>query len=573
MQTTAQPGSGTRPSSETRRALRRCRGAFFGVAIFSAAVNVLALAGPLYMLQLYDRVLTSRSVQTLIGLTLALFLVYAIYCVVDVIRVRMLTRIGVRIDRELRDRVLAAVAIMPLRTQTTSGLQPLRDLEQIRGFLSSLGPTALFDFPWMPLYFGIIYILHPWLGMLAIAGGLLFVALTILTEARSRQPTQAAAMAGSARQNFGELVRRNAEVIRALGMRRHLQPRWTDLNEQYLSAQSGMADLTGAYGSVTKIMRMLLQSVVLGLGAYLVIMEQATAGVMIAASILVSRALAPIEVAIGNWRSFIAARQSAARLDKLLALVPPEAETLVLPKPREALSVEGLWAAAPGAQRPILQNVTFRLQAGTGLGIIGPAAAGKSTLARVLVGAWLPQRGVVRLDGAAIEQWSPDQLGRHIGYLPQDIELFSGTVAENIARFAADATGEAIISAAKQAGVHDMILRLANGYQTQIGEAGTVLSAGQRQCVALARALYGDPFLVVLDEPNSSLDAAGDAALAHAIAAIRKRGGIAIVITHRRSALAPLDQLLVLGDGQVRAFGPKGEVIQQTFQSVASQSR
>jgi len=573
MQTIAPPHSGTRPSSDVRRALRSCRAAFWGIGVFTAAANVLALAGPLYMLQLYDRVLTSRSVPTLIGLTLGLLLVYFIYCILDIIRVRMLSRIGVRVDRRLRDRVLSAIAIMPLRTQTNSGLQPLRDLDQIRSFLSGLGPTALFDFPWMPLYFGIIYVLHPWLGLFAIVGGVLLIVLTMLTEVRSRQPTQAAASTGSARQNFGELVRRNAEVIQALGMRGHLQPRWAALNEAHLSAQSEIADLTSAYGSTTKIMRMLLQSLVLGLGAYLVIIEQATAGVMIAASILVSRALAPIEVAIGNWRSFVAARQSAARLDRLLAQLPNEAGTLALPKPREGLSVEGLWAAAPGAQRPILQNVTFALKAGAGLGIIGPAAAGKSTLARILVGAWRPQRGTVRLDGAAIDQWSPNELGRHIGYLPQDIELFAGTVADNIARFDPDAPSEAIVAAAMQAGVHDMILRLANGYQTQIGEAGTVLSAGQRQCVALARALYGDPFLVVLDEPNSSLDAAGDVALAHAISAIRNRGGMVIVITHRRSALAPLDQLMVLGDGQIRAFGPKGEVIQQSFQSVASQSR
>ena len=534
---------------------------------------MLALTGSIYMLQLYDRVLPSHSVSTLVGLTLVMLLLYAGFGVFDVLRTRMMSRIGIRIERNLRDRVFSAVMLLPLRAGPRGdGLQPVRDADQIRGFLSGQGPTALFDLPWIPFYLGLVYLLHPWLGILGAAGAVLLVALTILTETRSRTSVRDGAVTGTARQTLGEAARRNAEAIRALGMGARLTASWSSLNEKHLAHQVGATDVAGTYGALSKVIRMVLQSAVLGLGAYLVIQGQATAGVMIAASILVSRALAPIEIAIANWRGFIAARQSAKRLSKLLSLVPECTNVMSLPKPARSLDVEGLFVTAPGQQRMILQNVSLSLGAGDGLGVIGPAAAGKSTLARTLVGAWLPQRGTVRLDGAALDQWSPDALGCHLGYLPQDIELFDGTVAENIARFDPDAKGDAIIAAATQAGVHDLILRLPEGYQTKIGEGGTALSAGQRQRVALARALYGDPFLVVLDEPNSNLDAEGDAALTKAIASVRARGAIIVVIAHRPSALAGLDRLMVLANGQVQSFGPKDEVLRKTVQNVAQPS-
>jgi ATP-binding cassette subfamily C protein len=545
-----------------REALSRCRGALLGVGLFSAVINVLALTGSLYMLQLYDRVIPSHSVPTLVGLSILMLLLYAGFGLFDLLRARLLSRIGVRVERALRDRVLGAVLLSPLRTrQDGDGLQPVRDLDQVRGFLSGQGPIALFDLPWMPFYLGLVFLLHPWLGVLGATGAILLLGLTVLTEMRGRSPMRSSSASLAARQAFGEASRRNAEAVHALGMGGRVQSLWGRLNEIHLSHQLDAGDVTATYGTLSRVLRTVLQSAVLGLGAYLVISGEATAGVMIAASILVARALAPIEIAIANWRGFIAARHSLARLSRLLAALPARKPVMQLPPPARSLDVEGLFAAAPGQQRPILHAVSFSLEAGAGLGVIGPSASGKSTLARALVGAWLPLRGTVRLDRAALDQWGAEALGRHIGYLPQGIELFDGTVAENIARFDPHASSESIIAAARAAGVHDMIVSLPEGYETVIGEGGDILSAGQRQRVALARALYGDPFLVVLDEPNSNLDAEGEAALAQAIKSVRARGGIAIVIAHRPSALGALDEVLVLSGGQVRAFGPKDEVL------------
>lgn len=572
MQQVSHQGAASAPSPVSD-AIGRCRAAFLGVGLFSAAINVLALTGSIYMLQLYDRVLPSHSVPTLVGLTAIMVLLYAGFGIFDALRVRMLGRIGVRIERSLRAPVFASVILLPLRTKASGdGLQPVRDLDQIRAFLSGLGPTALFDLPWLPFYLALVYWLHPWLGLLGIGGALVLVTLTVLTEAHSRAPSREFAASGAMRQAFGEAVRRNAESVRALGMGGRLTQLWSGHNERLLTSQVNAADVVGTYGALSKVLRMVLQSAVLGLGAYLVIHGQTTAGVMIAASILVSRALAPIEIAIAHWRGFVGSRQSATRLSSQLALLPNDTNIMMLPKPSRRVAVEGLWVTAPGQQHAIVQNVSFTLSSGDGLGIIGPSASGKSTLARALVGAWLPQRGKVRLDGAALDQWPVEALGGHIGYLPQTIELFAGTVAQNIARFDPKAEAEAIISAARHAGVHDMILRLPDGYQTDIGEAGSALSAGQRQRVALARALYGDPFLVVLDEPNSNLDAEGDTALISSIASVRARNGVVVVIAHRPSALAGLDQLMVLGNGQVQAFGPKDEVLRKAVQPVGTAS-
>jgi PrtD family type I secretion system ABC transporter len=552
----------------------QCRTGFLVVGLFSAAINVLALTGSVYMLQLYDRVLPSHSVATLVGLTIIMVVLYVGFGAFNFLRMRMMTRIGIRIERNLRDRVFSAVMLLPLRARPGGdGLQPVRDLDEVRAFLSGIGPTALFDLPWVPFYLGIVYLLHPWLGLLGLAGAIILLALTLLTEARSRSPTREASLAGAARHAFGDTVRRNAETVRALGMTARVSQLWTTLDERQITHQVTAVDAAGTYGSISKTLRFALQSAVLGLGAYLVLQGQATAGVMIAASILVSRALAPIEIAIGNWRGFVAFRQSSQRLSKLLALVPENSHVVALPKPTRCLEVDGLWVSAPGQRATILQNVSFALKAGDGLGVVGPSAAGKSCLARTLVGAWLPRRGTVRLDGAAIDQWSHDALGSHLGYLPQDIELFDGTVAQNIARFDPTAQSEAIVAAAIHADVHDMILRLPEGYQTQVGERGTALSAGQRQRVALARALFGEPSLVVLDEPNSNLDAEGDAALASAIATVRKRGGIIVVFAHRPSALAGLDLLMVLAKGQLQALGPKDEILRKVVQNVSAGGR
>lgn len=545
-----------------------------GVGLFSALLNLLALTGSMYMLQVYDRVIPSRSVPTLIGLTIIMLVLYAAYGALDLVRTRIASRIGMRIDRALRDRVFAIVLLLPIRIQGGGdGLQPVRDLDQIRGFMTSPGPLALFDLPWMPIYLGLLFMLHPWLGVIGIAGMVILMSLAILTELRTRAPTRSATAGAASRQAIGESGRRNAEIIHALGMGARISGFWSASSERYLAHQIGGADVAATYGSIAKVFRFVLQSAVLGLGAYLVVKGEATGGVMIAASILVSRALAPIEIAIAHWRGFLAARQSAQRLSKVLSALPVPAEPMILPKAEHSLSVDGLWIGAPGDPRAIVQNASFSLQAGDGLGIIGASASGKSTLVRALVGAWLPQRGKVRLDGATIDQWTPEALGQNLGYLPQDIELFDGTVAENIARFNPAAQSDGIIAAATAAGVHAMILELPRGYDTRIGEGGAVLSAGQRQRVGLARALYGDPFLVVLDEPNSNLDADGDAALARAVTALRERGSIVIVIAHRPSALSGLNLLIVMAGGQIQAFGAKDEILRGAMQIASAPSQ
>ena len=548
---------------ELRAAVASCRAAFLGVAVFSGLINLLALTSSIYMLQLYDRVIPSHSVPTLVGLTILMLLLFAGYGVLDTVRSRVMSHIGLRIDRALRVRVFELVLLLPLRAKSSDSLQPVRDLDQVRGFLTGAGPIALFDLPWMPFYLGLVFLLHPWLGLLGTIGAATLLGLTMLTEVRSRAPTKSASTSAAARLSIGEAARRTAEVIRALGMGPHISAIWSAHNEKYLTDQVGASDVAVTYGTLSKVLRLILQSAVLGLGAYLVIMGQVSGGVMIAASILVSRALAPIEIAIANWRGFLSSRQSAERLSKLLQSLPIRPEAMVLPTPARTFAVEGLWIAAPGYQKPIVENASFLLQAGDGLGVIGPSASGKSTLARALVGAWLPLRGNIRLDGGALDQWSPAALGVNIGYLPQDIELFDSSVAQNIARFDKNAPATAIIAAAQKAGAHEMILQLPEGYETRIGDGGTALSAGQRQRVALARALYDDPFLVVLDEPSSNLDADGDAALMRAIASVRQRGGIVIIVTHRPAALLGLDQLLVMSGGQVQAFGPKDEVLRK----------
>lgn len=565
-----------KPSKEpatVKAALGQCRSALLAVALFSCLLNVLALTGSVYMLQVYDRVLPSHSVPTLIGLTLFLLVIYASMGTLDTLRSMMTTRIGIRIERVLRRRVLSNVLLLPLRTGNSSdGTQLLRDLEQIRTFLSSAGPTALFDLPWMPFYLCIVYFLHPWLGLLASAGAVVLVTITVLTDVMGRLPSRNTAIASTQKSNFSEITRRNAESLHVLGMTPRVVEMWDELSEKQLGYQVGASDTTTKFGSLSKIMRQVLQSLVLGLGAYLVIEGQASGGVMIASSILVSRALAPVELAIANWRGFIAARQGAARLTRVLQQIPERVDGFDLPAPERNLSVEGLTVAVPGQRKAILQNVSFALKAGDGLGIIGPSGSGKSTLARALVGAWLPAGGKVRLDGAALDQWAAEALGPHIGYLSQSVELFDGTVSQNIARFDPDATSDEIIEAAKAAAVHDLIVRLPQGYDTVIGAGGEMLSAGQRQRVGLARALYRKPFVVVLDEPNSNLDAEGDQALTQAIKSVRERGGIVVVIAHRPSALAGLDLLLVLANGQAQAFGPKDDVLKAAVRPPVSQA-
>ncbi len=542
------------------------------VALFSGVINFLALAGSFYMLQVYDRVLPSQSVPTLIGLSVLMVGLYVINGALEFIRARIMSRVGVRIDKNLSPKVFAAVQILPLRTRGGGdGMQPIRDLDQVRSFMGGLGLMALFDLPWMPIYLFFVYLLHPSLALIAVIGALLLIGLTILTEVRSSKPMKAATQAGGQRLALAELSRRNAEAIFAMGLGGHIGKRFDALNGEYLAYQLKASDAAGGIGNLTKVIRMVLQSAVLGFGAYLVIHQELSPGAIIAASITVSRALAPIESAIAHWKSFISARMSAKRLGDLLTVAGTlDREVVDLPEPKRQLLVEALFVGPPGQHDSIIKNVSFGLEKGDALGVIGPSGSGKSSLARALVGVWLPLNPAssIRLDGAALDQWTPEKLGKHMGYMPQDVELFDGTIAENIARFDPDATSDSVVAAAKASGSHDLIVRLQQGYQTQIGESGRSLSGGERQRVALARALYGNPFLVVLDEPNASLDAAGDAALTEAILSVRRRGGIAIVIAHRPSALAAVNKVLVLANGQTRAFGPKDEVLRNILQTV-----
>jgi ATP-binding cassette subfamily C protein len=531
--------------------------------LFSAVINILMLTGSIYMLQIYDRVLASRSLSTLVGISLIVLAAYLLQGALDALRSKMLARIGARFDELLSARIFELVTILPLKgPRSVSGLQPMRDLDQIRGFLSGLGPTALFDMPFMPIFFIGCFLIHPWLGVLALFGGVVIVGFTLLTEGRSRGPIKDMTQSGNERHAVAETSRRNAEAVRALGMRHVLSDRFAEANTRHVQDALRASDAAAGIGASAKVFRMILQSAGLGFGAYLVIQGELTGGAMIATSILMSRALAPIEIAVANWKGFISARQSYNRLQQTLSLIGPvRPDRLALPAPRSTLTVQDLIVGAPGSNQPIVAGVSLQLQAGQGLGLIGPSASGKSTMARALVGVWPALRGEVRLDGATLEQWEPDDLGRHIGYLPQDVELFEGTVAENIARFRPGASAESVIAAARAAGAHDMILQLPNGYDTRIGESGAVLSGGQRQRVALARALYDDPFLVVLDEPNASLDGAGDDALNQAILGVRQRGGIVVVITHRPAALGNVDVVGIMEAGRIKSIGPRDEVL------------
>jgi PrtD family type I secretion system ABC transporter len=556
--------------SELAAALASCRGAFIGLALVSAVINVLYLTGSFFMLEVYDRVLPSRSIPTLVGLALLAAGLYAFQGILDFVRSRVLVRVGSVLDEKLSARTYEAIVRLPLAGRGGDGIQAMRDLDQVRTFLSSTGPSALFDLPWLPFYVGICFLFHPWIGIAAALGALALVTVTILTEVLTRAPTREAVVHGMARAALAEASRRNAEVLQAMGMARRLHGRWSEANDRHLASHRTASDVAGGLGALSKVLRMMIQSAVLGLGAYLVVHGQATAGIIIAGAILSARALAPVELAIANWRGFVAARQGWRRLDDLLNALPPVEEPMELPRPAAELAVEGVSVMPPGLNRFVAQDVAFALRAGQGLGIIGPSASGKSSLARALVGVWRPVRGKVRLDGAALEQWSPEALGRHVGYLPQDVELFAGTVADNIARFEEEPNPEAVIAAARAAGVHDLVLRLADGYETRIGEGGAGLSAGQCQRVALARALYKDPFLVVLDEPNSNLDSEGEEALTQAILGVRARGGIVVVIAHRPSALAGVDRVLMMVDGRQQAFGPKEEVLSKVLRRPAA---
>jgi ATP-binding cassette, subfamily C, bacterial PrsD len=545
-----------------------------GVAVFSGVVNLLTLSGSLYMLQVYDRVIPSRNVATLLGLSLIVVLAYLLQGYFDALRTRMLSRVGSLFDASLQEPIHVALATLPLKgARPMLAQQPLRDLDQIRAFLSGIGPTAFLDMPWMPMFLIVLFLFHPVIGMTASVGASAIVAMTLLTERRSRGAAKTAMECSAHRQVLADATRRNAEVIRALGMTGRLTARWSKANELFLQENMRVMDVHANLGSGAKVLRYTLQSALLGIGAYLVVIEQASGGIMIASSVVMGRALAPIEVALGTWRQLVAARQGIERLrDILKATALPKTPDVVLPRPCRRLLVQNLTVMAPGSERAIVSNVSFALDGGSGLALLGASASGKSSLVKALVGVWPASDGVVRLDDAAIDQWHFDDLGRHVGYLPQDVALFDGSVAENIARFDETATSDSILDAARIAGAHEIILRLPDGYSTRIGEGGMSLSAGQRQRIGLARAVFGNPFMIVLDEPNANLDTDGENALTKAIETLRRGQCIVVVVSHRPSALTALNMAMVLHEGRVLAFGPREEAFAQVARAAAHQA-
>lgn len=547
--------------AELQSAIASLRAAFLATAAASGLVNLLMLVGPIFMLQVYDRVLPSRSISTLVGLALIALVLLILQAVVDLLRSRLLSRMSEAFDEALREDAFDCVHHTAITKSNADGLQIMRDLDTVRGFVGGSGLVAVCDLPWTPLYIVICTLFHPLMGFAVASGAIALGLITFAAEIFTRAPTQSLVVLASSRRMAAETAHHHAEVVHAMGLRRRMSDRWIQRTQDFLDGQREVSDLNGVFGSVSRLLRMVLQSGVLAIGAWLVINQQATAGVMLAATILSIRALAPIELAIANWRGFIAARESFRRLRETFEAMPAKPTMTPLPAPKRDLRVTSVSLAAPGTERLVVYEVSFALKAGGAVAIVGPSGSGKSTLARALVGVVAPLRGVIRIDGASLAQWDQIALGPSIGYLPQDVGLFRGTVAENIARFAPIASPERLIDAANQAGVHEMILRLPKGYETEVGDGGLMLSGGQRQRIALARALYGNPFLVVLDEPNSNLDSEGERALIRAIGAIRARGGIAIIVAHRPTLLAAVDHMLVLNEGRMQAFGTTAQVL------------
>lgn len=533
------------------------------LALTSCLINLLMLTSPLFMLQVYDRVLPSHSLPTLAALFALAAIMIGFLGVLEVLRARVLTRLGLMVDEDLSPRVFAVLLKREQRAgRRDDADQCVRDLDVLRGFASGSALSALFDLPWMGIYVLVCFLFHPMMGWAVLGGVAVLCGLAFATEATLRGPTERAFDAANARRHFADTMRHNAGLLRALGMISVMGERWEVANDVTRREQARSADIACAFGSLLRSFRILLQSGLLALGAYLVINHEATAGVMLAATILTVRALAPVELLIANWKSLIGARHSLKRLGLALADEPAAIERTPLPAPMRNLKVTAMSLLAAGRETPVLHDVNFMLDAGSAIGVIGPSGSGKSSLARALVGLWPPARGVIRLDGAELDQWESDMLGRSIGYLPQDVELLPGTIAQNIARFRKD-NAEKLLAAAEKAGVHQMILGMPQGYETQVGPGGALLSGGQRQRIALARALYGEPFMLVLDEPNSNLDTEGEAALTRAIADVRQRGGMAIVIAHRPSALAAVDKVMVVNEGRVQAFGARDAILPQ----------
>ncbi|MCE8538050.1 type I secretion system permease/ATPase [Ruegeria pomeroyi] len=550
-------------AEELRAARRQSRGLYWFVALFSFFANLLMLTGPLYMLQVYDRVLGSRSEQTLVALSLLVVFLYGVMGILDYTRGRVMSRAGARFQEALDQRVFDAMVRRSAVAQDPVAQTGLADLESVQRFIASPVAMAIFDMPWTPIFLFAIAIFHPWLGLLAVVGGALLIAITGFNQLFSRKPALHAAIANNRASKMGDEIRTEAETIQSMGMRGAAFGRWRKARLASLNDGLTAGDVMGRFSTLTKTLRLFLQSAMLGLGAYLVLQGEVTPGAMIAASILMGRALAPVEMMVNQWQVVQRALKGWSGLSELLEKVPPENKRMDLPKPKAKLDVQSLTVVPPGDTRAQLKTVSFTVQPGQAVGVIGPSGSGKSTLARALTGVWRPAGGTVRLDGAALDQYDADVLGQHIGYLPQRVQLFEGTIAENIARLSGTPDPEKVVAAATKAAVHEMILQLPDGYDTHITAGGGRLSGGQMQRVGLARALYDDPVIVILDEPNSNLDNEGSVALNKAIRSLKEAGKSVLIMAHRPAAIAECDMLLVLDHGTRVAFGPKDKVLRE----------
>ncbi|MFJ3447675.1 type I secretion system permease/ATPase [Pseudomonas sichuanensis] len=549
------------PRTELEQALAACKASFFSVGFFSFFVNLLMLVPSFYMLQVYDRAVGSASESTLLMLTLIMLLLMGTLGALEWVRSRIMVRISTRLETLLGNRLFDASFRQALDSGGMSAsAQPLSDLSSLRQFLTGNGLFAFFDTPWIPIYLAVMFMFHPWYGWMGVLCAVMLGLLAWLNEYLTKTPLFNANREHMAATAFTNKSLRNAEVVASMGMLGDLRQRWSARTYKVLGLQSVASDRAGAITAVSRTFRQIVQSLVLGLGAYLTLQHEISSGLMIAGSILLGRALAPIDQLIGVWKGFVGARGQYARLHELLAKIAAEPARMSLPAPQGAISVEGLAVAAPGSRSPLIRNLSFKVPAGETVGIIGPSGAGKSTLARALLGIWPGMAGTVRLDAADISQWPREELGPHLGYLPQDIELFEGTISENISRFG-QVDAAAVVAAARMAGVHEMILALPEGYDTLIGANGGGLSGGQRQRVGLARALYREPRLVVLDEPNSNLDESGELQLAQALHKLKQSGATVFVITHRSGVLAAVDRLLVLNQGELGLYGPRDKVL------------
>lgn len=548
-------------------AFARLRRVFIGAAILSALVNILMLTGPLFMLQVYDRVLASGSVATLQGLLLIVVAAYFFLGVYDFLRARIMSRAAYKLDSAIGPKAFDMWVRAGASGEAPSH-RPLNDLATVRAFLSSPAMLGIFDLPWMPFYLTIVWIIHPWLGMLALLGAIIVVVLALANQFLTHRHFAKAMMMDGREALFVEQAHRNGETLLPLGMMGKVGRYWQTMHAAGLKTGQVGSERAEGFAASTKAFRLLLQSCLLGLGGYLALQQEISPGMIVAASIIAGRALAPVDQVIGQWRNVVRSREAHKRLKATMEAFDSALATVTLPEPQGALAVWGLTKFAPGSadrrnQPPILDDINFSLVPGDGLGVIGPSASGKTSLARLLVGAWNAEAGDVRLDGATLDQWSGDDLGRYLGYLPQNVELLQGSVRDNIARFDPDADDEAVIAAARIAGVHEMLLGLPDGYGTMIGPGGSNLSGGQTQRIGLARAVYGTPKLVVLDEPNSNLDSEGDEALGRAIVALREQGSTVVVMAHRPSAIAAVNKLMVLNEGRVVDLGEKNEVLRR----------